>query len=827
MRFTQLRLAPVLATLLVADLAACGAPVTQELALNDATFASSAALTTDATATVVYERVLRRNGDVLFDESTYLSDDAESLVRAAVGLQRIEGRRAFVENTIRGSDDSDDAVGDLVTEARVLVADQVLLSPDERVALLDHLEAAGAMASDAVTSRKSALADRVEASPRPVLSDHALAELASAAGPIAVELCTEDPPAAMLPARALVNEILYGFDRETARASLEPARAARDGAIRESQARLRALLPSDVEASVLSSRPCLGATLTPKMVSELAANRLVAVVYVGNEVDGEAHTLEDGKVRREATQTEIYRTNGRIGDITPSKSNGFPRLTVGVIDVGFNEEHRAFRDTSATSPTRVLSQYLCGSTSCIGTSNMSSRGLGPHGTAVAGVLAGDLDDGQDSTYPSSTERQKRSGGAGESGMIFFDAAGESPNRRAIDRADFLDLDMTTTSVGVQNQVCPGRPEQFYTNDGKCRGESTALKASVRAAYDDGIFMVYAAGNSSAADSQCTCTVNAPGDAEGLFLAAATQGSCVTNDQATLRAAPIRDGSSEGGGELGGVTGATRERTLIGLAAPDDHSFSAICTANDAGTATCDTASLSQYNCSGAGTSFAAPTIAAAAINLKHLWISQWIPTTFLDDAGNMHATMLLMGDRSDNNGTSKRATGFSTRFGGGRLKARYFGNAGMDSPWLFRNGVVDIDDGELYQRWIGPLGQALPLNSDTDRIVMVIWWFEPETVSASSDISLAIEKYNSTCTTLQSVIYDPSFDTRRRVSLGVAGGGCYRFRIEGFNVTKSPPVTGLATRTVHWAYYYEDTDRDDADGPLLHSPVLPDDVELP
>jgi hypothetical protein len=172
-----------------------------------------------------------------------------------------------------------------------------------------------------------------------------------------------------------------------------------------------------------------------------------------------------------------------------------------------------------------------------------------------------------------------------------------------------------------------------------------------------------------------------------------------------------------------------------------------------------------------------------------------------------------MGDRLANDGMSKLVKAYSTKYGAGRLRQRYFSGPGMDSPWDQRAGSVTLSNGQFFQRWVTPTGSLGTIPSDANRLVVVGWWFETNLAQAA-DFTMTVETFDPTCTNLISTTSDSSADTRKRIWQIPYQGNCYRLGFEAVNIPSG-------SRTMYWNYYWEDADRDDADGPSLAEVEIP------
>lgn len=789
--------------------------------------------TQGTTHRVLFERGVTTHAERSVDAWETRDPDLDIYVQSAVGIEvnTSSDWAAHVEAEESDHGDESNEVSEIKHVMRVIVSETRWLSRDERLAEVKSACQAGEMSEPRCADRYDRLSSILHPTPRPALSDGALEYLASMSREVRTlfEACGPRIPRAFLPERSLLLEIAEDLDRQSSRTAIQSAIDARAAAAHASQQNLAFNLGL-IEWLGIPDTSCIQAAATADEIVGFAGEPGVEVVYVGAEVDSDSHGGESTlPTVRSAIQAVQFHDAQDTGAANPSSGNSFSRLTLAVNDAEMNEDHRALRDNSTAS--RVVGEYICNSGSSCTIANIVSGGAGTsHGMRTLGIAAGDLLDGQDPSFATFADRNNRTGIAPEAGLVLLEGFGLNTSTRAANTARALRVDVMNLSDGTDQGFCPGRPTAGNTDNDYCTstapicsGFSNVLKDAINLAFEDGVFYVKSAGNSQAADSQCTCTVTNPGDAEGAFpVAALTPPSPTSTDQAALRNALVATTSSEGGGEMGGLTFSTRERTLIGLAAPTNHSSAATCEAGSS----CNTFAFggsAAYASTGSGTSFAAPVVAGAAVAYKDRWISWGLPTTWLDNAGNMRMQMLLQGDRVSNDGTTKLAAGYSTKYGAGRLKMRHRSDQGMDAPWLNRSGYVNINDGQVWTRWISGDATPQPVPSDADSLVIVGWWFEPEMTTAASDIIMYLDRFDSTCTTQLSTVGDYSLDNRKRIHVA-PNGNCWRIRVTGVDVT---PTSGQQVRTFYWAYSYEDNDRDDTNGPSLSSPPVAGDVELP
>ena len=134
----------------------------------------------------------------------------------------------------------------------------------------------------------------------------------------------------------------------------------------------------------------------------------------------------------------------------------------------------------------------------------------------------------------------------------------------------------------------------------------------------------------------------------------------------------------------------------------------------------------------------------------------------------------------------------------------------MDQPWANGVGSAVVEGGTSQVIYLND-GQTLEL--DVDRLSVVMWWPEPNQESGGAQGADIVLRLQTTCGAYQN-IYDYSWDTKKRVFLDSnVGGSCWAIVLQGFSTPPSAWEKNKPQRTVYFAYYYEDEDRDDAEGP--------------
>lgn len=223
----------------------------------------------------------------------------------------------------------------------------------------------------------------------------------------------------------------------------------------------------------------------------------------------------------------------------------------------------------------------------------------------------------------------------------------------------------------------------------------------------------------------------------------------------------------------------------------------------------------QFSSEMGGSSAAAPAVAGAAANLKDFLLTIW-SSAFTNDVGNMYAAMLLMGDSQTESGVYGVASPPDPVWGVGRMRMRMFTAAGMDAPWRARACSRLLADGELDTCSVNPdsAGTNTILNSDVDRFKTALWWYEPNIESTESPAEIEFSLWRDAA--LYAVDATHHVGTQRFTVPGGAGSHLWSLFIYGTSIPASSNASyyyGLQKRKIHVALYWEDSDRDDGDGP--------------
>lgn len=351
-----------------------------------------------------------------------------------------------------------------------------------------------------------------------------------------------------------------------------------------------------------------------------------------------------------------------------------------------------------------------------------------HATAVASVLLGDITRGQDPGITGGLDQAERSGVARRAEGVGF--ASTSAAEAVLATGAFDDVFLLT------------RSEKVIGDDPGCAG-NTAAGQVANALYESGVAYLKSAGNQGHG-SATNCMVTSPGAAIGVLSVAAWQ----AGDDGQ---APVDSGEEYQypGSSRGGTSTWGRGRTIIGVTASslyeypyayEDPLVNWASVQYIYGTDWVDPPDLPgngpQTFCC---TSSATPAASGAALLFRE-WYHDLIGAD-IDDPGLLYANLLLMGDRTVQNGTDDddgtRTTGaFDNLWGAGKLRLRMFDDTGLDGPALWGDGTVCVDDGAGVT--VSMSSAAHPtVGVGADVLRVVAWWYEDEHDARSTGPSSA------------------------------------------------------------------------------------------
>ncbi len=477
---------------------------------------------------------------------------------------------------------------------------------------------------------------------------------------------------------------------------------------------------------------------------------------------------------------------------------------------GLEDDHPVFResahDSLSSSQRRISGRGVCDMYDCQKVNNFVGNEETEHGTNMAALILGDLYDDQDEDWTSTSNQEKRSGLAGEARLYAFHLNGGagSPSQKITEAIQTL-----MNQNGFQAFASPHVMNMATfapSDDPDCEGSSD-MNSIVNDLFLDGVLTMKAAGNRGTAGGPGECTITSPGSAASVFTVGASEGldgdwgDC--DSPLEVRASLLAKRYSSIGGPSLSDWAEGRRRTIVdgivyGCAerlptdGPGSHAYDE-----------------NQVH----GTSISVASASGMALSFIDYYKQE--RNDDIDDPGYLFVNLLLMGDRLSQNG-SYLTSGYDNWTGSGRLKFRMWNNRGMDSRWKFKDSYFCLDDGESR---IVRVTSDSPNN--TDMIKAVSFIFDPDheyyghfdhdlqpkvelKLYADGDL---IEKDTA------------GSDNKRRVYADLTAnkynGAKIDLKWEGVNVPTDRESGGSNSIRVYYAYYYEDTARNDSNGPTL------------
>jgi len=385
----------------------------------------------------------------------------------------------------------------------------------------------------------------------------------------------------------------------------------------------------------------------------------------------------------------------------------------------------------------------------------------PHGHYVAGVMAGDLMDGQIASF-SAAERRRISGSCPECRLYFFQDQGLNEQEKILEKACEKGTDIHEMSLG-------------WTSGATCDGEGF-MDDAVETLIDCDAAMVVSAGNKGSPDCELdccdgaaytTCTTLYPADHPWTLAVSGihTEAPCDTPGEYYGSTCVFDECSSRGGGSYDGQSG---KASIVDLAAPW-RLGSGI---------TPGTVSPGGGNV--VGTSFGAPLVAGLMANVMD-WYRIHISTAIFYN-NRARNFMLLMGDRSGSRtGTNQNIITPDKYWGAGRVSLMAFD---QQANLSVQRVQVTLGKNESYT-FTQPLSSSM-------RFYKAVVWHDGKDYENEPRIDLKLEPQGC----------DEGFMTVNRLdskSYAAYGGldGCSGMRV----TVKNTPVGSSGTRTFHFASY--------------------------
>lgn len=697
------------------------------------------------------------------------------LVKGADGVERVAGVGTIVGprgEPLRVEHRIGQAAPGAPLESWTEVAMADVAGEDPDLIARRMVEATGT--PDALAARQAVLDGRADVSDPVSVSAGVSARLATelAEHELEVLVSLRERPTVVPAAEAEAEMVGQLPDPDRRRALIQHAMRTYAEQVRALQAPVEAWLAA--RRGVVHERFVVGnalrVTAPVAAIRELRQHPSVARIEDNQPTVGEAVDSWETAV---GTQVDQYLNAYFDGESPNPSRHGFGDITLAIIDVDLEDDIPALNDVSV-GVSRVASMWNCTVSPCAAAADLSATSVSAdHGTAVSAIAVGDLIDGQDAAVTTVDARRRRSGVSRETKVVMIKISDTASVLRAIDLAG--------------DQVVDGANLSRLADGGDCDGTSAAALAVNDLVRLTDTFFTKSAGNGGHASG--TCTVTSPGAATYAFAIGGTLDGDA-GDANTVRTGAIYSASSRGGGTYLAGT-----RSIIAMTAP---AVRALVPQPDGTYAT---------EC--CGTSFAAPSVLGAFADFRDWYLSTGVHTGFVNHPPNSMVALLSMADRQRESGAAAMV-GYDNLWGAGRFRARMFTDAGMDAPWGWTLGSIGVVHGGI-SCW--PLNDGAALPAGADRLVVTIYWPEANQASGGANGADIVLEVVSTCGPAMSRT-DWSYDTKKRIVIDTgAGGACWQIRLHGLSVTPNPWQGNETRRSVYVAAYWEDSARDDADGP--------------
>lgn len=485
----------------------------------------------------------------------------------------------------------------------------------------------------------------------------------------------------------------------------------------------------------------------------------------------EGHTMVipgpyiDGVERSDMLQVEQFYNAGYEGE-------GFILVTEpGSSDVF--RSHPGFNDGSGSTRYLNCRAFNALGGHCSGNGNPGWSPLdpaGPHATATAAIVLGDVTRGQDPLLTTAHQRRARSGvartalGIGSKGSII--------------------RDQIIASSIYQPRILNA---SFHSGPDNCIGRSQHARDQ-NGIFEAGVAIFKSAGNQY--KRGVNCSISNPGAAIGVFTVGAYE--VLPIDVAALY---------HGTGRLMNVV----DRTLVDIIAPSNHAYayphymwptdgSGVSYRYGLDFSTVQLPKPHPYN----ATSSAAPAATGTAALIRQWWHDEYGAT--IDDPATLYTAMLLMGDGWTQVGTN--TTGYSPVSGAGRLRARRFSSDGLEAPMAFGYGSICLGHG--YTSTISLTSTA----ASVDTLRVVTWQYDGthDTGGQHALVDLELFRRNALNQWVSAAL-DHSDDNKKRVQVNPPFSTEWAMTLTGRDVQTDVEGCGNNATRVHYAWFAESNDR--------------------
>ncbi len=608
---------------------------------------------------------------------------------------------------------------------------------------------------------------------------------------------------------------------------------------------------SDFLVSGCTYFPCLEVMLTPSEIQQVV-DSVSSVKQIDFHTLGQSETnpskSETDKdaflagFNMKGMQAEHILNAGYDGNL-PDSSHGY---RVGVLEAGRTDTaHYAFFDWITSDPkqsrNKIKSNYGCTklSNNYYDCEDEMIRSYGDsenwnsahclnaiHATNMAGYIGGQILQNQDPAITGLNAQDARSGYGMELDFDLafmdtdrlIDSYGEDPCSINIDGSVFKQvlLDMTNSYTNkVYSNLIDRDPIFINTSQGDrtadpdCRGFDTWSR-TVDSVYEKGLLTIKSAGNKGIGEERCTIT--SPGSAASALTIAALDtylpvGSTIEH----------YNGKRHKDSSIGGEIISNRVvRSIVDL------------TSASLGQRipTMKKTYMDSSNYSDGGPGYGTSNAAAMTSSVLGLFFDSYVATvgSLIEDPGILFVNALLMGDRMSRfnpiyNRTTRLDAGYDQYHGAGRMKTRMYNGAGMDGPAAFVTGRVCVAENQrIYIPITWAFNQVVPGKSDILKVAT--YWYDPDHKNGSyRDTFYSYILTEPPGSPNQIIARDGHYgENKTRIAiddLNNYSGHSMELIIDGIRVGGSNTRCGSNANMVYYAIYFEDTERNDSNGPSL------------
>jgi hypothetical protein len=498
----------------------------------------------------------------------------------------------------------------------------------------------------------------------------------------------------------------------------------------------------------------VSATIPARLVRDIASRADVLSIDAVVEPEDDSATDWDGADMKAASglNTGAFHDNGYNGQAST------PKIRVGIIGAGFQEEHPGFIDNPG-GYSRVQAEVDCLNNPC----TSPGRPTSGHAQRVAGLAVGSIRQHQLAGRTAQQELEQ-SGVAEEVDIWLLSYSTSDGARRAIEFGIDDDVDVIISSSGIFSAACDGLV-------------ASSINVTVYQAQMAGTLYVQSAGNGW--DGINHCTLNGVAEGPSVFAvgsAGEDSNDCTSTNWSSATPCGISSWSDYGG--LSASTGGTTYAgalSIIAAVAPGCPFYGFTTSGDtDAGAGQC-------------GTSFASPQVGGAAALLKDYFVSNGYGSLGVT---RLFTPLLAMTDRW--NGSGRVTTGFDPHWGGGRFQSRFFSSADMGAPWGWEAYTHTLSQGQSGSH---PLFGSGAEPSGLQQLKVYGFFLEEDNVDIAD-----IDLYVSDDTTGATLGQDTSRDVKSMVRLGAVGGHPLRATTGAFYVP-----SGQSRQFTQVAYYSNGT----------------------